>query len=350
MEPINDIFIIVRNLISDILVQNLQVPAWISDTVLTVLGIVIFLLFMVVTVLYQTLAERKMVGFVQDRYGPNRVGPWGLLQAMADALKLLTKEDIIPAAADKVTFQLAPLIMLTAALVVYAVIPFGRGLVIADVNIGLLYLISMSSLATIGVLMAGWSSNNKYSLLGAMRGVAQMVSYEVPLVLSILGVVMLTGSLQMSQIVSGQSGLWFIVWQPLGFIVYFIAAIAEINRCPFDLPESESELIAGYHIEYSGMRFALFFLAEYINAFTVSAVAATLFFGGWQGPILPPYIWFVIKAWAIFWVLLWIRDTLPRVRVDHLMGFAWKVLIPLALLNIFITGGLLVPLFQSLAK
>ena len=350
METIDNIFIIVRNLISGVLVDNLLIPSWISETIVTVLGIVVLLLFMVVTVLYQTLAERKVVGFVQDRYGPNRVGPWGLLQAIADAVKLLTKEDIIPTASDKILFQLAPFVMLTAALVVYAVVPFGNGMVLADVNIGMLYLIAMSSLATIGVLMAGWASNNKYSLLGAMRGVAQMVSYEIPLVLSIIGVIMLTGSLQMSQIVGSQAGLWFIVWQPLGFIVYFISAIAEINRCPFDLPESESELIAGYHTEYTGMRFALFFLAEYINAFTVSAVATTLFFGGWQGPILPGFIWFLIKTWAVFWVLLWIRDTLPRVRVDHLMGFAWKVMIPLALLNIFITAGLLVPWFQSLAK
>lgn len=349
MEQINDIFLIVRDVISGFLI-SVGVPEWIASAFLTVVGIVIFILFCVGNVIFQVLAERKVVGFVQDRMGPNRVGPWGLLQMVADTIKLLTKEDIFPSAADRWVYRLAPIVVLSAALVAYAVIPFGRGMIIADLNIGILYLVSISSLATIGFLMAGWASNNKYSLLGSMRSVAQMVSYEIPLVLSVIGVIMLAGSLQMSQIVGGQGGLWFIVWQPLGFIVYFISAIAEINRCPFDLPEAESELISGYHTEYSGMRFALFYLAEYINAFTVAAVATTLFLGGWQGPILPPYIWFLIKAWVVFWVMLWIRDTLPRVRVDHLMGFAWKVLIPLAIVNIFITGGVLVPLFQSLAR
>ena len=350
MDVVNNIFLIIRDLIVNALMTFFVLPEGVANAIIVFIGIVFFLLFCIVTVLLMVLAERRILGLMQDRLGPNRVGPFGILQTAADALKLLIKEDITPAAADKWVFRAAPLVVVVSALLVYAIVPFSKGVVIADLNIGILYAISISSLATVGVLMAGWGSNNKYALLGAMRAAAQMVSYEVPLVLSIIGVVLLTGSLSMSAIVSGQEGLWFIVWQPLGFIVYFIAAIAEVNRTPFDLVEAESEIIAGYHIEYSGMRWALFFLAEYMNTFAISAIAATLFLGGWQGPILPPYVWFIVKAWAIFFVLVWIRATLPRIRVDQLMGFAWKVLIPVALVNIFITGGLLVPLYQSLLK
>lgn len=348
MDIIGDIFIIIRNVLA--LLLGFFLPKSIVEAIMAVISISAFLGFATVTVMLQLVAERKVLGYIQDRPGPNRVGPGGILQSLADTIKLLTKEDIIPAAADKWVFRLAPIVVVAASIMAFAVIPFGRGMIIADLNIGILYLISISSLATIGIMMAGWASNNKYSLLGAMRAVAQMVSYEIPLVLSIIGVIMLVGSLQMSEIVKGQNGLWFIVWQPLGFIVYFIAAIAEINRCPFDLVEADSEIIAGYMTEYSGMRWALFMLAEYINALAMSAITTTLFLGGWQGPILPPYIWFIIKIWIVFFILLWIRGTLPRLRVDQLMGFAWKVLIPLALINIFLTGAVLQPLYQSLLK
>ena len=348
MDIINNIFIVIGQIISVVL--GFFLPKSIVQPIMAILSISLFLGFATVTVMMQLVAERKVLGYIQDRPGPNRVGPGGLLQSLADTIKLLTKEDIIPVAADKWVFRLAPIVVVAAAIMAYAVMPFGRGMIIADLNIGILYVISISSLATIGILMAGWASNNKYALLGSMRAVAQMVSYEIPLVLSFIGVIMLTGSLQMSAIVNGQSGLWFIIWQPLGFIVYFIAAIAEINRCPFDLVEADSEIIAGYMTEYSGMRWAIFMLAEYINALAMSAITTTLFLGGWQGPILPPYIWFVIKVWVVFFVLLWIRGTLPRLRVDQLMGFAWKVLIPLALINIFLTGAVLQPLYQSLVK
>ncbi|MBI4321113.1 MAG: NADH-quinone oxidoreductase subunit NuoH [Chloroflexi bacterium] len=350
MDFINNIFLIIRDVIISLLVNVFVLPEWVANAIVVLLSITMLLGFATVTVLLQVWAERRALGLFQDRLGPNRVGPFGLLQTAADALKLLIKEDIIPTAADRWAFRLAPIVLVVSALLVYAIIPFGRGMIITDLNIGILYAISISSLATIGMLMAGWGSNNKYALLGAMRAAAQMVSYEIPLVLSIIGVVLLVGSLSTVSIVNGQAGLWFIIWQPIGFLVYLISAIAEVNRTPFDLVEAESEIIAGYHIEYSGMRWSLFFLAEYMNAFAISAIAATLFLGGWQGPILPPYVWFVVKAWIIFFILIWIRGTLPRVRVDQLMGFAWKVLIPVALLNIFITGGLLVPFYQSLVK
>lgn len=348
MEFINDIFIIIRNVIA--LVLGLFLPKVVVEPIMAVLAIGLFLGFMTVNMMMQVWVERKAIGYIQERWGPNRVGPFGLLQLVADAIKLLTKEDIIPSNADKWVFRLAPIVVVSSAIMVFAVVPFGRGMIIADLNIGILYAISIASLGVIGILMAGWSSNNKYALLGSMRAVAQMVSYEIPLVLSIIGAVLLAGSLQMSEIINGQSGLWFIVWQPLGFLVFFISAIAEVNRSPFDLVEADSEIVAGYFIEYSGMRFAVFYLAEYIAAFSSAAIATTLFFGGWQGPILPPYIWFLIKVWIIFFVMVWIRGTLPRVRVDQLMGFAWKVLIPLALINIFLTGAILQPWYSALVQ
>ncbi|MCL5074645.1 MAG: NADH-quinone oxidoreductase subunit NuoH [Chloroflexi bacterium] len=316
----------------------LFLPAWLVDLLLTVLAIAVLIVFLVIVVMSQVYLERRVIARMQDRLGPNRVGPFGVLQPVADVMKLLTKEDIIPSQADRILFRLAPIIVLVPALLIYAVIPFGQGMTIADVNIGILYAIAIGTLTTIGILMAGWSSNNKYALLAAMRAVAQMVSYEVPLVLSVVGVIMLAGSMSMVDIVNTQRHLWYIVPQFLGFFVYFTAATAELNRSPFDLLEADSEIVAGYHIEYSGIRFALFFLAEYLNAFAIAALAATLFLGGWLGPFLPPYIWFLIKSYGLFFILLWLRGTLPRVRVDHLMGFAWKILLPLALVNILITG------------
>ena len=282
--------------------------------------------------------ERRISAFIQLRRGPNRVGPFGTLQTVADALKLLTKEDIIPRQADRLLFKLAPVIFMTAAVMLYAVVPFGRGLQVLDLSIGLFYFLSLGSLATIGLLMAGWGSNNKWSLLGAMRSVAQIISYEVPLVLSLLGVVMITGSLRLSDIVAAQDKLWFVVLQPVAFVTYFIAATAELNRAPFDMPEAEQELTAGAYTEYSGMRWALFFLAEYTNLFAVSALAVTVFLGGWQGPLLPSWLWMVIKTYGVMLVFMWVRWTFPRVRMDHLMALSWKVLIPVTLVNVMFTG------------
>jgi NADH-quinone oxidoreductase subunit H len=298
------------------------------------------LLLLLLGVTYAIYFERKVIGYMQVRYGPNRVGPWGLLQTVTDVLKLLLKEDIIPSKVDRKVFIIAPVIAFAPSFMILATIPWSENLYGADLNIGLLYFIGISSITTIGILMGGWSSNNKYALLGAMRGVAQMVSYEIPLVLSVIGVVILSGSLNLRDIVYAQQdmGVWFIIPQFLGFIVYIISAIAELNRSPFDLPEAESELVAGYHVEYTGFRMAFFFLSEYVYAIAIAALATVLFFGGWLGPaFLPGIIWFLFK-WSFFiFFFFWLRATLPRARVDQLMTFGWKVLIPLALVNIVIT-------------
>lgn len=291
-------------------------------------------------VTFTILFERKIIGYMQIRIGPNRHGPWGLLQTVADVLKLLLKEDIIPAKADKPIFILAPVIAFAPSFMVLAIISWSENIAGADLNIGVLYFVGISSLTTIGVLMGGWSSNNKYSLMGSMRSIAQMISYEIPLVLAIIGVVILAGSLNLRDIVFAQQemGVWFIIPQFLGFVIYMIAAIAELNRSPFDLPEAESELVSGYHTEYSGFRMAFFFLSEYVYAIAIAALATTLFLGGWLGPVLPGVVWFLLKMSLFMFVWFWLRATLPRVRVDQLMAFGWKVLIPLALLNIVITA------------
>jgi len=302
---------------------------------------------MMLIVAYMTLMERKVLGHMQVRYGPNRVGPFGLLQPIADGLKLFFKEDIIVPHANRLIYIFAPTVIVITALVSYAVIPFGDSftilgqkvdLVVADVNVGLLYLFAISSLGVYGVAMGGWASNNKYSLLGAIRSAAQMISYELPLGLSVIGVLMITGSLSTVQIVEAQSKVWFIVYQPLGFIIYLISAVAECSRTPFDLTECENELVAGYQTEYSSMKFALYYLAEYAHILVVSSLAVTLFFGGWHGPFLPPVIWFLIKVFIFIFFFIWVRATYPRFRYDQLMKFGWKVLFPLALLNIMITA------------
>lgn len=285
------------------------------------------------------LAERKVAGFMQSRYGPNRLGPYGMFQTVADVIKLLTKEDYRPHGVDKWVWAMAPVILFVPPVMVYAVLPFGREAVPVDLNIGIFYFIAISSVGTIAFLMAGWGSNNKYSLIGGMRAVAQMVSYEIPLVFSILGVVMLTGSLQTSVIVEKQAGVWFILLQPVAFIIYLIAAAAETNRMPFDIVEGESEIIAGPFTEYSGMRWAIFFLAEYASLFAVSAIATTLFLGGWHGPsFLPGWMWFLGKTYVMIFLFMWVRWTFPRLRVDQLMSFCWKFLIPVSLANILVTG------------
>jgi len=306
---------------------------WIHFAVFAVV-IIAFVLIMAMALIY---IERRFVGFIQVRLGPNRTGPFGVLQPVADAIKVLLKEDIIPAKGDKPVFWLAPLVAFVPVLMIFAVVPFQSGALLADLNIGILYVVAVSSVVAVGVFMAGWSSNNKYSLVGAMRDVAQLISYEIPLGLAILSVVLLAGSLSLTRIVEAQS-IPFILLQPLGFLIFFIAALAEVNRTPFDLLEADSEIVAGFNIEYSGMKFALFYLAEYCEALVLSALVATLFLGGWKGPLLPPFLWFVIKIVAVFMVVVWIRGTIPRLRIDQVMGFAWKGLLPLALINLLITA------------
>lgn len=311
---------------------------WVTQMGVILFKAVAILAFVLLNVLYLTFLERKIGAYMQQRPGPNRVGPRGLLQAVADTLKLLGKEDVVPRAADPHVFRLAIYVVFAASLMLYPVIPFGKDMIPVDLNLGIFYFIAISSTATIAFLMAGWSSCNKYALLGGMRTVAQMVSYEIPLAFSLLGVIMLTGSLKMSAIVAAQQNLWFIVLQPLAFIIYFISATAELNRGPFDLPEGEQEIVAGPFIEYSGMRWAMFFLAEYANLVAVSAIAVTLFLGGWQGPWLPSWLWFIIKLYGMIYVFMWVRWTFPRIRIDHMMNLNWKFLLPAALVNILVTG------------
>jgi len=302
---------------------------------------------MMLIVAYTTLMERKVLGHMQIRLGPNRTGPFGLLQPVADGLKLFFKEDITVPFANKVIYTLAPTVLVITAIASYAVIPFGDSvtimgkkidMVVADVNVGLLYLLAISSLGIYGVVMGGWASNNKYSLLGSIRSSAQMISYELSLGISIMGVLMITGSLSLTRIVEAQSSVWFVVYQPLGFIIYLISAVAECSRTPFDLTECDNELVAGYQTEYSSMKFALYYLAEYAHILVVSSVAVTLFFGGWHGPFLPPVIWFLIKIFFFIFFFIWIRATFPRFRYDQLMKFGWKVLFPLALVNLMLTA------------
>jgi len=298
---------------------------------------VIIIAFVLTLVMGFIWIERRGMARMQARLGPNRAGPFGILQPVADAIKVLLKEDIVPAKGDKIVHWLAPVVAFAPVLMIFAVVPFQDGALLADLNVGILYVVAISSISTVGLFMAGWGSSNKYSLLGAMRDVASVVSYEIPVVLSLVGVVLIAGSLSLNQIVLAQD-IPFILLQPLGFLLFFIGGCAEINRSPFDLFEADSEIVAGFHTEYSGMKFAMFYLAEYAEALVISAIIATLFLGGWRGPILPPWLWFVIKVIAVFFVLVWTRTTLPRVRIDQLMALAWKFLFPLALINLIITA------------
>jgi NADH-quinone oxidoreductase subunit H len=299
--------------------------------------VIIILAFVFLTVMIFIWFERRGVGRFQVRHGPNRAGPFGLLQPVADAIKVLLKEDIVPAKGDKLVFWLAPVVAFVPILLIFTVIPFQEGALLADLNVGILFIAAVSSVSVVGIFMAGWGSNNKYSLLGAMRTVAQVVSYEIPLGLAIIGVVLIAGSLSLSDIVAAQNIPFFLL-QPLGCFIFFMASLAEINRTPFDVMEADSELVAGFHTEYSGMKFGLFYLVEYAEALAISAIIATLFLGGWRGPLLPPVLWFLIKVFAVFFIIIWIRATVPRVRIDQIMGFAWKFLLPLALINMLITG------------
>jgi NADH-quinone oxidoreductase subunit H len=321
---------------------------WLS--VVIMIAVAVVALGVILTfVMYAIYFERKVIGWMQWRIGPNRVGPFGLLQTAADVLKLLLKEDVIPSKADKALFILAPVIAFVPSFAVIATLPITGNIYATDLNVGLLYYIALSGITTLGMVLGGWASNNKLSLLGGMRAAAQMVSYEVPLVMSLVGVIMLSGSLSLKDIVEGQAGgilTWNFIPQILGFAVFIVAAISEINRTPFDLPEAENELVAGYFVEYTGFRFAFFMLTEYVYVFGVAALATALFLGGWHAPIpwldevLPGLgiVWFALKFAFIVFSIFWIRATYPRVRIDQLMGIGWKYLLPLALLNIFLTA------------
>ena len=288
--------------------------------------------------------ERRLLAIWQDRYGPNRVGPFGLLQVLADMIKILTKEDWIPPFADKPVFIVAPAVVMVTVLMSFAVVPMAPGIGIVDLNIGLLFFLAMSSLGVYSVMLAGWASNNKYALLGGLRAAAQMVSYEVFMGLSLMGVVILAGSFNLRDIVTAQQQVWFCIPQILGLIVFLIAGIAETHRLPFDLPEAESELVAGYHAEYSGMKFGMFFVGEYLGITLISALITTLFFGGWLGPWLPPVVWFILKTFVFICLFILLRAALPRPRYDQLMAYGWTVLLPLSLFNVLVTGGVVLVL------
>lgn len=285
--------------------------------------------------------ERRLLALWQDRYGPNRTGPFGLFQVLADMIKIFFKEDWIPPFADKKIFVIAPSIVMASILLSFAIVPFAPGIIVSDLNIGILFFLAMSSMGAYSIVLAGWASNNKYSLLGALRGSAQMMTYEVFMGLSLMGVVMLSGSLQLTKIVEAQQGMWFVVPQFVGFVVFLIAGIAETHRLPFDIPEAESELVAGYHSEYSGMKFGMFFVGEYLGITLISVLITTLFFGGWLGPdFLPPIVWFFLKTFCFLAFFILLRASLPRPRYDQLMEYGWKFLLPLVLLNIVITGAI----------
>jgi NADH-quinone oxidoreductase subunit H len=334
-----DLFAKVRTTLVEWL-QSVDLPSSLIIFIDSIIGIILILLFVFPLVMLFIWMERRFIARFQLRPGPNRCGPLGLLQPVADAIKILVKELIMPAKGDRLVHWIAPVIMFFAALMIFAVFPIGKGSmgVFADLNIGILYVIAIGSLGVIGIFMAGWASNNKYSLIGAMRGVAQLISYEVPMVLAIVGVVLIVGSLQMSEIV-GKQTVPFILLQPLGFLIYFIGAITELNRSPMDMIEADSEIVAGYFTEYSGMKFAMFYLAEYINTLAIAIIVTTLFLSGWKGPFLPVWFWFVFKVLAVFLFLLWMRATLIRLRIDQVMAFSWKFLLPMALINVFITAG-----------
>ena len=323
---------------------------WIAGIIVLIVKLAVVLTVLLLLAAYLVWVERKFLARLQIRYGPNRAGKFGLLQPIADAVKLLAKEDTIPAGADRILFILAPAIVAGTALLMFGVVPFGRDLtlwgkqipmVISDLNVGLLFVFALSALGVYGVALGGWASNSKFSLLGGIRGAAQMISYELALGLSLVPVVMHARSLSLVDIVNAQADFPFILIQPFSFAIFLIAAMAESKRIPFDLPEAENELGAGYHMEYSGMRFGLFFLGEYVHMQVLGALVAVFFLGGWHGPILPPWIWLLIKIIFVSLVMIWIRGTLPRLRYDQLMAIGWKFLIPAALVNIMITGALI---------
>jgi NADH-quinone oxidoreductase subunit H len=322
--------------------------AWIIGFIILLVKLGLVLVGLLLLAAYLVFAERKLLARLQIRLGPNRAGPFGLMQPLADAVKLLTKEDVVPKKADRLIFLFAPAVVAATALLIFAVVPFGQGwtignhripMVVADLNVGLLYVLALSSIGVYGVALGGWASNSKYALLGGIRGAAQMISYELSLGLALVPVVMLAGSFSMVEIVAAQSRYPFLLVQPLAFFIFFVSAVAETKRIPFDLPEAENELVAGYHTEYSGMRFGLFFLGEYVTMVVLGSLVAVFFLGGWRGPLLPPLVWFFLKVLAVVFFMIWMRGTLPRLRYDQLMHLGWKLLVPLALLNIVVTGA-----------
>ncbi|MFH1596699.1 MAG: NADH-quinone oxidoreductase subunit NuoH [Pseudomonadota bacterium] len=301
-------------------------------------GLIAVIALVSVNALFLIWMERKVAAHMQLRPGPMEVGPHGAIQTVADALKLMGKELITPDEVDKPIFWLAPIVVFLPVLLSFLVVPFSETWIIRDMNVGIVLILAFSTLSVLAILMAGWASNNKYAVLGAIRSVAQNIAYEIPLLITVMSIILMVGSFKLSDIVAAQSQYWYVLLQPLAFIIYIICATAETNRAPFDLPEAESELVAGFHTEYSGMRFALFFLAEYTNMFIASAIAAVLFLGGWHGPFLPGVIWFLLKVYALIFLMMWFRWTFPRVRFDQLINFAWKILIPLAFANLLITA------------
>lgn len=326
---------------------------WIATLLVPTLKSLLLIVVLLTGFAYLSYVERKLVARFQVRYGPNQAGPLGLFQPLADALKMMFKEEIIPKHVVRPIYLIAPFLTVFAALIVWAVIPLGDAtfeilgqsitLYVADINVALLYVLAVASLGSYGIILAGWSSNNKYSLLGALRTGSQMLSYELPMGLALISLLLISGSLSLMDIVRAQQPLWFVVLQPVGFLIYFISALAEANRSPFDLPETENELVSGFATEYGGIKFALFFMGEYINMITVSALAATFFLGGWLGPFVDQYPWlgpiyFLVKVAVMLFVIIWVRASLPRVRFDQLMQFCWKLLMPLALVNLGVTA------------
>jgi NADH-quinone oxidoreductase subunit H len=323
---------------------------WLTGLALLLVKLALVLAVVLAIAAYLVLLERKLLGRFQQRFGPNRVGPFGLLQPLADGAKMLLKEDLIPAGADRFLFMIVPAVLPITTLLAFAVVPFGTDvtvmgqkvpMIISDLDVGVLFVLALSSVGVYSLALGGWSSNSKYSVLGAVRGVGQMISYELPLGLTLVPIVMMAGSMSLVDIVNAQADMPFIVYQPVAFVLFLISALAEIKRTPFDLAEAENELQAGFHMEYSGMRFALFFLGEYMNMIFLGALAAVFFLGGWRGPVLPPVVWLLLKAFIMPVLLIWIRATLPRLRPDQLMRLCWVWLAPLALLNILATGAVM---------
>jgi NADH-quinone oxidoreductase subunit H len=312
-----------------------------SATIWSVIIVIVIFTGVMVTSALLIWLERRLLALWQDRYGPNRVGPFGLLQVLADMVKIFSKEDWVPPFADKAVFVLAPMIIVITVFMPFAVIPFTPFFAVSDLNIGLLFFLAMSSLGAYSVVLAGWSSAGKYSLLGGLRASAQMISYEVFMGLSVMGVVMISGSFNLREIVEAQKDMWFCIPQFFGLIAFLMAGLAETHRLPFDLPEAESELVAGYHSEYSGIKFGMFFVGEYIGIVLISSLIVVLFFGGWQGPYLPPAVWFILKTFFFICLFILFRASLPRPRYDQLMSFGWKIVLPLTLLNILVTGGII---------
>ncbi len=336
------IFLTIANALKEWLSGSLELSQTSTEIVTTAIWTLLVILFILINLIILVWVERKLAAFFQMRRGPNRIGPAGFLQFPVDIVKVLGKEDIIPAAADRSVFKIASTCAFLTTLTAFAVIPFGPRMVLQDLNIGIFYFIAVGSTATIALFMGGFASQNKYSLIGGMRTVAQMISYEVPMVFSLLGVVMMVGSLRLTDIVEAQKNVWFIIPQAVAFLIYFIATIAETNRGPFDLAEGEQELVAGYMTEYGGIRWAIYMIAEYGNLVAVCAIATIMFLGGWNAPFgltfIPPFLWFMIKIYCMIFLFMWVRWTFPRLRIDHLMHFGWKFLIPASLANIIVTG------------